>query len=184
MSAPSWKNSLSQAILSLQQADRLPRIVVMGVGHELRGDDAAGLLVARGLLNHLPEDYEKIAPSLRPALLVIEAGAAPENFTSRVRHYHPDLVILVDAADFKAHPGTIRWLDWRETEGLSASTHTLPLHLVGQYLSQEVGCDVALLGIQPAANTIGHDPTLLVQLVIDSLVMDLIALLWLKAVPA
>lgn len=184
MSAPSWKNSLNRAILSLQQANHLPRIVLMGVGHELRGDDAAGLLVARGLLNHLPEDYEDITPSLRPALLVVEAGAAPENFTSRLRRYHPDLVILVDAANLNAHPGTVRWIDWRETEGLSASTHTLPLNLVSHYLAHELGCQVALLGIQPAANEIGRDPTLLVQLAIDSLVMDLIALLWLKAVPA
>lgn len=184
MSAPSWKNSLNLAIQSLQQADRLPRVAIVGVGHELRGDDAAGLLVARGLLTHLPEDYEDIAVSLRPALLVVEAGAAPENVTGRLRHYHPDLVILMDAADFKAHPGSVRWLDWRETEGLSASTHTLPLNLVSQYLAHELNCQVALLGIQPASNELGHDPTLLVQMAIDSLVIDLIALLWLKAVPA
>jgi hydrogenase 3 maturation protease len=154
------------------------------VGHELRGDDAAGLLVARGLLNHLPEDYEDIAPALHPALLVIEAGAAPENVTGRLRRYQPDLVILVDAADLHVHPGTVRWLDWRETEGLSASTHTLPLNLVGQYLAHELNCQVALLGIQPASNDIGHEPSLLVQLAIDSLVIDLIALLWLKAARA
>ncbi len=52
-------------------------------------------------------------------------------------------------------PGTIRWLDWQETTGLSASTHTLPPYMLAQYLVGSLGCQVALLGIQPAQNDIG-----------------------------
>jgi len=51
-------------------------------------------------------------------------------------------------------PGAVRWLDWQEITGVSASTHTLPLHLLARYLMTELGCIVSLLGIQPATNAL------------------------------
>ncbi len=92
---------------------------------------------------------------LRPLLagdeqvLVIEAGPAPENFTSVLRRFKPDLVLLVDSALMEEAPGTVRWLNWQETEGISASTHTLPLHIFASFLIAELGCAMALLGVQP-----------------------------------
>jgi len=70
-------------------------------------------------------------------------------------------------------PGAIRWLDWRETDGISASTHTLPLHLLARYLVTELGCDVALLGIQPAANTLDAPLSPAVSQAVASIVADL-----------
>jgi len=87
-------------------------------------------------------------------LLVIDAGPAPENVSGLLRRFKPDLVLLVDAAQMGDPPGSVRWLPWQETIGLSASTHTLPIHMFGTYLTQELGCEMALLGIQPAQNTL------------------------------
>ena len=47
------------------------------------------------------------------------------------------------------------WLAWQETDGLSASTHNLPPRVLAQYLTSELGCEVALVGIQPADTTMG-----------------------------
>jgi Ni,Fe-hydrogenase maturation factor len=44
---------------------------------------------------------------------------------------------------------TIGWLDLQTTGGISASSHTLPLHILVSYLVAELGCQVALIGIQP-----------------------------------
>ncbi len=68
---------------------------------------------------------------------------------------HPDLVLLIDAAQMDEAPGAVRWLAWQETDGLSASTHTLPPRVLAHYLTSELGCEVALLGIQPADTTMG-----------------------------
>lgn len=122
------------------------RVAVLGIGHELRGDDAVGVMVARGLV--------QAGFALRPETLVIEAGSAPENFTGPLRRFQPDWVVLVDAAELGLAPGAIQWLDWRETVGLSASTHTLPLALLGQFLTTELACRVALIGIQPATTAL------------------------------
>ena len=90
-------------------------------------------------------------PAGAPVLLVVDAGPAPENQTGSLRRFAPDLVILVDAARMDAAPGVVRWLAWQETIGLAGSTHTLPPATLATYLTGELGCEVALLGIQPQA---------------------------------
>ena len=143
MSKKSWQETLQAALKRVKKSDRSPRVAIVGIGHELCGDDAAGLHLAC-TLQTLAADNER--------LLVIEAGPAPENFCGTLRRFYPDLVVLADAAQMGMQPGTVRWLPWQETTGLSASTHTLPLHILAQYLTAELGCEVALLGIQPAQN--------------------------------
>lgn len=132
-----WQASLRKRLRHLPRSD--PRLAVMGIGHELRGDDIAGLLVARALRPYANERF-----------LVVEAGHAPENYTAPVRRFAPQLVLLVDAAELGEPPGTIRWLEWPELTGLSASTHTMPLYLLARYLAMEANCAVGLLGIQAA----------------------------------
>lgn len=132
-----WQDSLRKRLRHLPKSD--PRLALMGIGHELRGDDAAGLLVARALRPYANDHF-----------LVVEAGHAPENYTAPVRRFAPDLVLLVDAAELGELPGTIRWLEWTETTGISASTHTMPLYLLGRYLATEANCVVGLIGIQAA----------------------------------
>ncbi len=124
------------------------RVAVVGIGNELNGDDAAGVLVARKLLEKIGK-RETVEGSRFPAFLAIEAGPAPEAFTGPLRRFRPDLVILVDAAELGLPPGAVQWLDWTAAEGMSASTHTLPPSLFAQYLVRELGCQVVLAGIQP-----------------------------------
>ena len=119
------------------------RTAVIGIGHELRGDDAAGVLLTRTLADIL---------SANENVLLVEGGAAPENSLGVIRRFRPGRVIMVDTAEMGASPGTVRWLDWQKAEGLSASTHTLPLALLARYLTVELGCRVELLAIQPETN--------------------------------
>ncbi len=118
---------------------------MVGIGNELNGDDMAGITLAREL-NRLVEGQDHV--------LVIDAGPAPENTTGLLRRFGPDLVVMVDAAQMGDPPGTIRWLAWQDTAGISASTHTLPLHMFATYLTAELGCELALIGIQPAQNAL------------------------------
>jgi hydrogenase 3 maturation protease len=89
------------------------------------------------------------------SLLVIEAEHAPENHTGRVRQFKPTLVLLVDAAQMNEPPGMIRWLAVEQLTGMSASTHTMPPYMLTRFLQAELGCEVALIGIQPADTTLG-----------------------------
>ena len=152
MSTPSWQNSLRAKLAKHPR----PKVAILGIGNELRGDDAAGVIVARELsvTPHLPAGAVEIASAQTAHLamtpiLIIEAGAAPEAFTGQLRRFAPDLVLMIDAAQLDQPPGTIRLIDCQDTIGLSASTHTLPLNVIAQFLVTDLGCDVAVIGIQP-----------------------------------
>jgi len=116
------------------------RVAVLGIGNELCGDDAAGILTVRLLIDQL---------SLVPGLLLLEAGSAPENYTSAIRRFAPDVVLLIDSAQFGGLPGEVRSIRISDISGCSASTHTLPLHILASYLEQELKCQITLIGIQP-----------------------------------
>jgi hydrogenase 3 maturation protease len=105
----------------------------------MRGDDACGLIVA--------ELLKKCRPHSRK-LKVFIGATAPENLTGAIRTFKPDHVILVDAADFKKKPGTIRLLKPGEVQGSCFCTHQLPLQILAEYLATSIGCRVAIIGIQ------------------------------------
>lgn len=162
-----WQDALKATLRLLKKPDTAQRIAVVGIGSELRGDDAAGLLVAR-TLGSLLAGHDSV--------LILEGGTAPENVTGALRYFRPHLVLLADAAQFNAPPGTVRWLDWRAAAGFGASTHAGSLSMVGQYLSAQLGCEVALLGIQMGDNALGAPLTREVMLAVEKLTHDLYAL--------
>lgn len=107
------------------------------------------------------------------SILVIDAGHAPENRTAELRCFLPEVVILIDAAEMGAEPGTIRWIGMEEMDGMSASTHTLPLSMLARYLTLELGCDVRLLGVQPQSNQVGGTMSRKVLQAVDEITEDL-----------
>jgi hydrogenase 3 maturation protease len=140
------------------------RVVVVGIGSEFRGDDAAGVLVARNLNKRVKS----------PNVLVIEAGVAPENFTSEIRKFRPSHIILIDAADFEAKPGTFIFTDSSAAIGQSISTHKLPLSILSDYLHDQTSAKVLLIGIQPAGAELSSEMCKEVKGAVDE-VADMLA---------
>jgi len=122
-------------------------VVVVGVGSEMRGDDAAGMEVVRRL--------RKVLKS--PNVFLIEGGVAPENFTSKIRRFQPSHVIFIDATDFGAEPGEVVLAEPEAITGESISTHTMSLSILAKYIREQTGAKVALLGIQPARAQMGAE---------------------------
>ena len=149
----SWQASL-QRLLSQATVDS--RVAIVGIGNSLRCDDAAGILAARQL-------RESRSLADLETVLVMDAGHAPENGTSQLRRFEPDVVLLIDAAEMGEQPGTIRLIEMDEIEGMSASTHTMPLSMLAKYLVLELNCQVLLLGVQPASTDVGEGLTGKVQ---------------------
>jgi len=136
------------------------RTVIVGVGQEIRGDDAAALVVVRALKLRLTD---------APHVLVIEAGLAPESFIGVIRRFAPDRVVLIDSAQMDETPGTIRWLAIDQISGMSGSSHTLPLNVIAAYLRLELACEVALIGIQPGGTAIDQPLSPAVRAAADQL---------------
>ncbi len=113
------------------------RVAVIGIGNPLRGDDAAGSLVAR-----------RVEASLRVS--VIDAEEVPENHLARVVGWRPDTIVLVDSVDLGSTPGSVSFLDRDQMVAYAPSTHRTPMGLLMSVLERETGARVFAIGIQPA----------------------------------
>ena len=116
----------------------------MGIGNELRGDDAVGIYVAR---NFRKEGWH-----------VIEAGQVPEDFTSEIKRLRPELLVLVDAALMGLEPGEVRIVPVEKIPKVAFSTHGMPLSFFIEFLSDSVS-EIILIGIQPKTLEFGASLT-------------------------
>lgn len=141
------------------------RVAIVGIGSDMRGDDAAGIEVVRKLRRGLSS----------PNVLLVEAGVAPENFTAEIRKFEPSHVILIDATDFGSEPGTAILSGPEAIAGQPISTHTMPLSLLANYLRAQTAAKVVLLGIQPGSTGMGARMSEEVRRAVDELSATLLA---------
>jgi len=137
--------------------ERPERPAIMGVGHPRRGDDAAGVELVR-----------RLAGRTRAAL--VEAAEVPERYLGQVIEARPSLVLLADAVDFGAAPGTVALFGADELAGDGCSTHSISLRLTMDFLAAETGAPVYLLGIQPNSLAAGAPLSSAVERSLDALV--------------
>ena len=113
--------------------------LVVTIGAVLRGDDAAGPYLAKLLEDDSIEGWG-----------VVDGGQMPEDELSAIRRVHPDLLVLVDAAQMGLEPGAVRVLERTDVvTGYLMTTHSLPISFL---LDELEGCcgELAFLGVQPA----------------------------------
>lgn len=121
------------------------RVAVVGIGSDLRADDAAGVEVVRKLRQHLTS----------PNVLLIDAGVTPENFTADIKKFEPSHVLMIDSTDLGLEPGTASIVDLSAITGPSIFSHRLPLSIFADYLRAQTKTKIVLLGIQPANARMG-----------------------------
>ncbi|ABK98229.1 hydrogenase 3 maturation endopeptidase HyCI [Pelobacter propionicus] len=131
------------------------RVALLGIGSELRGDDAAGILVVREMGKLVSE-----GPFRCLDVAGFEGANAPENVTGYIRSYKPSHILVVDAAEIGAQVGFCREISISEISETNFSTHTLPLKVIADYLEQSTGADIVVLGIQPGPVGFAMAPTL------------------------
>jgi hydrogenase 3 maturation protease len=122
------------------------KIVVMGVGNRMRGDDAIGCLVIDELTNE-------------NGLTVIDCDSTPENYIDKVISLKPERVIIIDACNFKSEPGKFRLFSEKQIDKISQnliSTHNLPLNLTVTMIKKQLPCEILLLGVQPEQINFGE----------------------------
>jgi hydrogenase 3 maturation protease len=125
------------------------RIALIGVGSELRGDDAAGMLVAK-----------KLSRLKSRKLKVFFGESAPENITGELKEYKPTHIIIVDAAHIGKKSGTVQLLYSKdEFSGFSFSTHKMPLKVMLDYLDKFFNFETIIIGIQPKRLGFMQKPT-------------------------
>lgn len=114
------------------------RLVILGVGNPLRGDDSLGLEILKRLEGKLPREVK-----------VINGGLAPENFISKIKNFKPTHVLIIDAAHFGGENGEAILIPPEETTGITISTHTIPLNILAWLIQKDTDIKMLLLGIEP-----------------------------------
>jgi len=139
---PSCLNEQLNLVLTNHLANNLdlPRLTILGIGNELNGDDAAGVLIVRNLTKKLPK-FDKIQ--------CIEGSIAPENYSSVIRKFNPDWIWLIDAAVFGENPGCVQLFDSSRIKTNAADTHRLSPDLLISFLQLDTNAKAFLIGIQP-----------------------------------
>lgn len=139
------------------------RIVVLGIGSFLKSDDSAGVIITEKLKEHFC-DVKLIYSS------IFTGESAPENYTGKIKKAKPDHVIILDAAELKKEPGSIQLIEPDSIQGASLSTHMFPIKIMLDYLVEETGCNITVIGIQPESLDFVGEVTSKVSSSIDYLI--------------
>jgi len=137
---PGWHEGLRRTI-----ADSRFSVHLVGVGNELKTDDAAGLEVAsslRSMLGTCPV----------PGVRIHGCTPMPERLLPRLASGEGRVVVF-DAVDASAEPGEIVFRSLADTQYGFFGTHNIPLKLVPG-LEERLG-DFFLVGVQPASLEVG-----------------------------
>ena len=125
------------------------RVVVAGIGNPLRRDDFVGVEIVRKLRNNVSQ-----------SVYLIEAETVPESFIEPITKFKPTHILIIDAGIMNQKSGTSKLADptqlMRKT---SISTHTLPLRIFCDYLTETTAAKIALLIIQPQDPSFGEGLT-------------------------
>lgn len=141
-------------------------VVLMGVGNELRGDDAFGVTLA-----------ERIEDDVSVAVFVCHD--LPEDYAVKAADLKPDAVIVLDAADFGGEPGDARLIRAEDIPPTPGVTHRPSLEMMARFLELDAGAATWVLGAQPDMERVGLGATMSEQIarVIDDLAELLLDLL-------
>ena len=86
---------------------------------------------------------------------VIDTGTVPENYIYPIIKKAPRNLLLIDAIDFGAEPGTIKIFQTEQLNSLAISTHSLSPRMFIDIIRQSIELDVYCIGIQPAQTQLG-----------------------------
>lgn len=117
--------------------------LIVGIGNVLKGDDAAGPLTCEKL------KAKKISAE------IIDTGTAPENYIQKIIKIAPQNLLVIDAIEFGALPGTIEIFDCKQLDTHAFSTHTLSPRFFVDIIRKSIEVNVYFIGIQPAHTQLG-----------------------------
>ena len=130
------------------------KLIVLGVGNELKSDDGVGPFIIKKLKEETVENDK---------LLFIDGKTVPENFTGKIRKEKPTHLIIVDACLMESRPGDMQIVDKYEFANIGISTHSMSLSFFVRYLEKDTDFKIIFVGIEPETMDWGAKPTPIVE---------------------
>ena len=126
------------------------KLIILGVGNELKCDDGAGPFIIKKLQKENMENEK---------LLLINCETVPENFTGKIRKENPTHLIIIDACLMGCDAGEIKIVDYEEFVNIGISTHSMSLSFFVKYLQKDLDFNVVFIGIEPESMDYQEKPT-------------------------
>jgi hydrogenase 3 maturation protease len=120
------------------------KVVLVGIGNELRGDDGFGPYVVEALKG-------KVSAAL------INCGTALENYHKPIVKDDPDAIILLDIAAFEGPYGEIAVFEKRDIMKIGFSTHNVSPKVFIEMLERSVKADILMVGVKPKGTAFGEE---------------------------
>jgi len=125
------------------------RVVIAGIGNPFRRDDFVGVEIVRKLQNRVSQ-----------SVYLIEGETVPESFIAPITKFKPTHILVIDAGLLNLKPGSSKLVDPTQLMRKSSiSTHTLPLRIFCDYLTETTGAKISLLVVQPEDTRFGEGLT-------------------------
>lgn len=140
------------------------KLIVLGVGNELKSDDGVGPFIINKLKAENIENKN---------LLFIDAQTVPENFTGKIRKEKPTHLIIVDACLMDSDPGDMQIVNKYEFADIGISTHSMSLSFFVRYLEKDTDFRIIFVGIEPKTMDFGNALTPKVQEAADKFIETL-----------
>jgi len=116
------------------------KVVIAGIGNEIRKDDFVGVKIVRELAKKLKSKN----------VFLIECETVPESYVGQIAKFNPSHVLLIDAGMLGLEPGQAKLVDVKQLAIYPAiSTHALPLRIFCELVEEMTKAKIALLAIQP-----------------------------------
>ncbi|MCL2687168.1 MAG: hydrogenase maturation peptidase HycI [Methanobrevibacter sp.] len=136
------------------------KLIILGIGNELRGDDALGPYIINLIENELEisfsvDDIDNF--TTKNNIILIDGGSAPENFTGLIKKEKPSHLLIIDAALMDSNPGTIKCINENEIANINASTHSMSLSYLIRYLKNDFDFELLFIGIEPFSMNLGEE---------------------------
>lgn len=113
------------------------KVLLLGLGNDLRGDDAVGLYLIDQLKNKITS----------PHIEFLKVYTVLENFWGKIISLKPSRIILFDAYACQKDNAKIRLVADHEIDLLLPSTHSFAPHFLLDKLKREIACQYIVIGI-------------------------------------
>ena len=120
------------------------KIVIVGIGNPLRGDDGFG-----------PAFIERLKGKISASCL--DVGTAPENYLGTIAKQNPDTILFVDAVHLDLEPGQYEILKAPDILKSGFTTHDISPVMFIRYLESQTKADIYMLGVQPQNISFGRE---------------------------
>jgi hydrogenase 3 maturation protease len=117
---------------------RSANLLFIGVGNVLKSDDGAGVVISRRIRE-------------RAGIRSLPVEVSIENYIGKINSMEPGEMVILDAMELNAKPGTYRILSLDMVEDATSTTHNISLGKLKGFFS----FPTHVLGIQPLNLEIG-----------------------------